>query len=605
MKHLLMLSLTLCLAACGASSSAPETDMPGLPASAGSPIAASCAAPFTEYLPVPVATAETVLSNLKVTMSDGIDIALDVHLPAGATGPLPTIVSITGYGKSGPVATLENAGLALQGYALVIVDDRGTGNSGGDWTSFDARAQADYPEVLSWIAAQPWSNGRIAMTGTSYSAITALIAAASRHPNLVAVFGTVPAADTYRDNTFSGGQLNTAFTPAWLGLSTALSLSGTSEPAPLASHVLGATDFQLGTLAEAAVGGDVAYDGPFWRTRSPIENIDSIRVPTFIVGGLDDLFQRGQPMLYEKLARHVDARLLVGPWAHTSAGKNLPYGRVPTLPALRVQWLDHHLKGLATGTECIPKVTQYYRGPEEYRALAAWPLPNLVAQRWYLNVDATLGQMLPAADGGSRSYAQLPLTGLCTRSTNQWLGRGSFDNSPCTNNNQVDEASPLTLEYTSPPFDAAMTVNGPIQADVWISTDSKEALVSVAVSDVAPDGSSRGLSNGLLSATHRAVDTKRGRYLDGISIQPWHPFTRDAVQEVIAGEPMLLAVEVFPTAFVIQPGHSLRVTLAAYDVPHALPPLQGILDSLGGMVTVLSDAAHPTSITLPVEITAR
>ena len=89
-------------------------------------IAASCRGPFTAYEPPVVSRRETVLSNIKVAMSDGTLIALDVHLPADLDGPLPTIVSITGYGKSGPVATFENDGFTDHGYALVIVDDRGT-----------------------------------------------------------------------------------------------------------------------------------------------------------------------------------------------------------------------------------------------------------------------------------------------------------------------------------------------------------------------------------------------------------------------------------------------------------------------------------------------
>src|SRR5207248_11787512 len=60
--------------------------------------------------------------------------------------------------------------------------------------------------------------------------------------------------------------------------------------------------------------------GPFYRTRSPIEVIDKVRVPTFIVGGWYDLFQRGEPLLYQHLARNgVPTRLLMGPWYHTSA----------------------------------------------------------------------------------------------------------------------------------------------------------------------------------------------------------------------------------------------------------------------------------------------
>ena len=133
-----------------------------------------------------------------------------------------------------------------------------------------------------------------------------------------------------------------------------------------------------------------------------------------------------------------------------------------------------------------------------------------------------------------------------------------------------------------------------------MTTSSPEAVVSVAVSDVAPDGTSRGLTNGLLLASDRAVDRARSRVLDGQSIQPWHPFTDAARLPVSPGVPMLLPVELFPTSAAIAPGHRLRVSVAPYDVPHTLPPLPGLLGTLTGTVHVLSDAAHPSSIVLPV-----
>jgi uncharacterized protein len=145
-----------------------------------------------------------------------------------------------------------------------------------------------------------------------------------------------------------------------------------------------------------------------------------------------------------------------------------------------------------------------------------------------------------------------------------------------------------------------LVLNGPIQADVWVTTTGGDATVSVAVSAVAPDGTSRGITNGLLSAKHRAVDPARSRHLDGQSIQPWHPFTQEAVLPVVAGRPMLLPVELFPTSAAIAPGHRLRITIAPYDVPHALPPLPGSLGSIGAVTHVLSDAAHPSSVVLPV-----
>ena len=81
-----------------------------------------------------------------------------------------------------------------------------------------------------------------------------------------------------------------------------------------------------------------------------------------------------------------------------------------------------------------------------------------------------------------------------------------------------------------------------------------------------------------------------------------HP---DAQQAVTPGEPVQLPVEIFPTSAVLQAGHRLRVTIAAYDVPHALPPAPAALSTLAGPVEVLNDTAHPSSIVVPVVGAAR
>ncbi|HEY9558059.1 MAG TPA: CocE/NonD family hydrolase, partial [Acidimicrobiales bacterium] len=414
------------------------------------------------------------------------------------------------------------------------------------------------------------------------------------------VFATIPMGDAYRDITFAGGQVNAAFIPLWMGLVSVLSVANATEhPDALLDHVIGLPGFQLSTVLQAVTGGEAAYDGPFWQQRSPLSVADEITAPTFIVGGLDDIFQRGEPLLYEALADHTDARLLLGPWAHITAGQGLPADGVPSTDALRLQWFDAHVRGLDSGVECVPEVMQYVRGVDEYRSAPAWPVPDLAAQRWYLQGDGTLDGATPPEAGPGRDYLQLPVTGVCTRSTNQWL-IGALSGSPCETDNRLDESVPGALTYTSEPFGDSTYVNGPIQADLWLRPTTDEALVSVAVSDVAPDGTSRGLTNGLLSASHRAVDPERSRMLDGQSVQPWHPFGRVDVLPVVPGEAIHVPVEVFPTSAVIRPGHRLRVTISAYDVPHALPPIPAALSSLGGPVTVLSDAAHPSSIVLPV-----
>jgi uncharacterized protein len=557
----------------------------------------ACAPGFPTYAPAPVTGGLVTEADVPITMSDGTVLRADITRPA--TGEVPTALTVTGYGRGGGAADSANGDpLTNHGYATVLVDDRGTGASGGTWDSWGERTVADYQEVLDWVVAQPWSDGRIGVTGTSYMGITALRLAATGHPAVQGVFAIVPMADAFRDIVWAGGQLNTAFIPLWMGLVTTLGMAPDATPDVLAEHAVGVTRFQLPTVVDSAAGGDSAYDGPFWRQRSPIEFVDRIDAPTFIVGGLDDIFQRGEPLLHERLrATGTDSRLLIGPWAHIEAGAGLPADGVPSLEALRLQWFDEHVKGLDAGAGCIPVVTQYVRGVEEYRSAPRWPLPGLRPERVHLRADGTLTPQPGSPTEPGRSYAQLPITGACTRSAAQWL-IGAIDQTPCATDNRLDEAA--SLAWTSGAVDRPIEVNGPIEADIWVTTTARDASVSVAISDVAPDGTSRGLTNGLLTASHRAVDPARSRKLRGTSIQPWHPFTREALLPVVPGEPMLLQVEVFPTSFVLQPGHRLRVTIAPSDVPHALPPVPSLASSLGGVVTVLADAAHPSSVVFPV-----
>ncbi len=64
-------------------------------------------------------------------------------------------------------------------------------------------------------------------------------------------------------------------------------------------------------------GQDTAYDGPFYAERSPINVIDKVNVPTFLIAGEYDLFQRGTPLLFERLRqRGIPTRLIIGPWDH-------------------------------------------------------------------------------------------------------------------------------------------------------------------------------------------------------------------------------------------------------------------------------------------------
>ena len=563
-------------------------------------------------------------TDVPITMSDGVILRANVRRP-DVPGRYPVIVELTPYNKNGAVAQAYDY-LVARGYIQVTVDVRGTGSSQGTWDSFGPSEQRDGYEIVEWAAQQPWSDGNVGMIGPSYMGLTQILTAGLKPPHLKAIFPIVPMADSYRDITMSGGQTNMAFIPLWLGLVTGTSLvpaqypsSGSPQDLVLAfttllSHASGIVGFQTNTVLNTIAGGDLAYDGPFWKTRSPIELDDDIQVPAFIVGGTHDLFQRGEPMHYERLRHRVTTKLLVGPWTHVDASSGtattgtvgLPRDGVPDYSHIALQWFDQYLKGMDVHADALPPVTYWNYGHDRFETQADWPLPTLAPTKYYLRgTDATSGHLggsldtSPAtADEGSDTWLQQPVSGICTQSTGQWTA-GAGEPIPCDTHDEVNEAA--EVKFSTGPLDHELSFQGPIVAHLWLSTTAADAVVSVRLTDVDPaTGQSKELTDGWLAASFRAVDPAKSRFVRGELLQPWHPFTRDSVLEVPSGVPFEMDVEVFPTNASLQPGHELRVAIGPSDFPHAVPPLPQLANALGGVVTLYRDAQHASYVTLPI-----
>lgn len=553
--------------------------------------------------------------DVKITMRDGVVLSADVRRPA-APGRWPVILMQTPYNKGTGLFASNAEYFTRRGYATVIADVRGTGGSQGAWDSFGEAEQRDGYELVEWAASQPWSDGNVGLAGASYLGLNQILTAAQHPPHLKAIFPVIPMADAYRDITFSGGQVNVAFIPLWLGLVTATSLTppsyalSGSNPEELRAnlvrglttllqHIGGAATFQAPTILNAILGGELAFDGPFWKARSPLEVADEVKVPAFIVGGLRDIFQRGEPLLYERIRRNAEARLLMGPWTHVEAafGEGLPRDGVPALERIQLRWFDHWLKGIDTDVEAIPPVTQWIDGPDRYETQPDWPHPRIRPQRLYLRDGGRLSDDKPAGDESPEAFVQHPLSGICTLSTTQWTA-GLLGALPCTDDNRDNEGGELV--YTTPPLREPLKLSGPAVANIWASTTASDAVLSVRVTEVSPSGRSRQLSAGWLSASFRAVDERRSRWIGDRIMQPWHPFTRESVEPVPEGEPVKLAVEIFPLSAEVRRGHRLRITIGPSDFPHSLPPLPGLLRSLAGRVSILHDAERASHVDLPV-----
>jgi putative CocE/NonD family hydrolase len=543
-------------------------------------------------------------SNVPIRMDDGTVLEANVLRPAQengapAKGRFPVILTQTPYNKEAPQLNFENDYLVQRGYIQVVVDVRGTGSSEGEWTSFGAREQKDYCATAAWAARVPGSNGRLGLYGISYGAITATYTAACRPKGLKALFPIVPLGDSYRDVTVSGGATDTGFIPSWLGLVTGgglLPASGQSDPAEagqaLADHAQGIAHFQAQAAASALTGQpmgeyDGAYDGPFYTLRTPLDLLHKVDVPTFVVGGEFDLFQRSEPMYFNALrARKVPTKLLIGPWTHLegSSGAGLPRDGVPTLSELELRWFDRYLRGDKDRTldKDIAPVTVYRLGAERYERATSYP----TAQTRYTQLR------LPT---GTTQVPYVPVAGLCTSSTSQWTA-GAVPNREqlCTGDQQLNDRAGATFDF--PVTRRPLRFDGTSMARLFVSTTASDAFVTARLEDVAPSGASTPLTSGWQLLSLRKVDPRKSAYRDGTMVQPWHPDTRQSVQPVTPGAVYELDVEIFPTAAQLPVGHALRLAVQTADEPHATPALPTAVDAAGGVLTIYSSPQYPSAL---------
>ncbi|WP_138435182.1 CocE/NonD family hydrolase [Marinobacter shengliensis] len=586
------------------------------------PVVTEGASQWQPYDRPPTHTHAVSLPNQTIEMSDGTKLFVKATLPGfssetAAPGSFPVVLTQTSYntsvGQFVPEVGGANEYLVTRGYAHVVVDVRGTGNSGGNWEAFGEREQADYREVVDWVVDQPWALPSIGVEGISYLGITSILTSQQNHPAVKASFPIVPIGDGYRDIVFTGGNVNATFIPSWMALVTGLGLlpvellptDPTAFAQAIPERLTGALlDFQVPTILKALLGEEeTVFDEGFWEVRSPMEGVDKINVPTFIVGGLFDLFQRSEPLWYERLVGRVPVKLLIGPWTHIEAAgipdDGLPRDGVPPLDQIRLQWFDQYVMELDAGAQDQPNVTQFVLGLDQYQTATHWPHPELRAERAFLGTDGEL-TFTPPAESGTFEAFQQPLNGLCSFSTTQWTaGLTGLLPLPCLEDNRASELAAIKFEL--PATEQGIYINGPMQADLWVSSTAADVQLSVRLDLVNPDGSTRPITNGLLTASMNSVDESRSRYVNGEMIQPWHTFSAADRSSLERGEVRKVSVEIFPSSAFVPLGSALRVSINTSNVAQGVPPiLTSLIPSLLGVMTLHTGPDTPSSLVLPV-----
>ncbi len=172
----------------------------------------------------------------------------------------------------------------------------------------------------------------------------------------------------------------------------------------------------------------------------------------------------------------------------------------------------------------------------------------------------------------------------------------AFPTNPCLQDNRYNDYAGGNNQTA--PLKRTLRIQGPINARLYTSTPTGDGMLSVAISDVAPNGTVKRLTGGWQVIAHRALDRNKSRYLDGELIQAFHPFTAAAKSRLSGGQVAPIDVEIFPTGAAVKPGHRLRISIQAFDVPHLLSPIPDLPTQLAPM-TIHVSKRYPSVLTLP------
>jgi putative CocE/NonD family hydrolase len=520
-------------------------------------------------------------ADVPITVRDGTVLRADLYLPqrAGTNGRFPTLVSFEGYSK----ASINTAGdindYVSRGYAVLDVDIRGIGNSQGEWHSYSPQSQEDHYDVIEWAAAQPWSTGKIGVVGISYGAIMTFLAASTFPPSVKMLIPHMGAGDNYRGVWFNGGIPPAEGRAAWHLLPIAAGV----VPPQTTVDVIG-YDEKLAALMEDFYVEALSHPtlDTWWTSRITLapdhQAMAKAGLAILFSDGWQDYFLWPMQRVYRDFAPHAGsrARLIIGPWSHASNDGVLPY----TYQEFAVLWCDRFLKGVNNGVDKLPKVLIYVQGPNQWRFEKDWPIPDARATRLYMHSvksgtsssanDGTLSVAAPTTGDAPATQAYIP---AATATSGNGGAQPSGD--------QSAQETFASLTWTTAPLSSPTEVTGPIIVNFWASADATDTDFVVQITDVSSNETattSTDVTRAWLRGSHRTSDSNP--------------------TPLVPGTPYLFSIEVWPTSYVFQPGHRIRLAIYGQDVPGRIP------DANPAARTFYQDAAHPSYVELPVIGTA-
>ncbi len=572
-----------------------------------------------------------------ITMRDGVELAATVRLPAGKTladGPFPTFIEYSGYQTAAPHDLLTSVAASLGGgsvpadplapssatavgsligpllgYAVVSVQMRGSGCSGGAFDLFDLPTTFDGYDAIETVAAQPWvKGGKVGMGGISFSGITQLVVAGTRPPHLSAIAPMSVTDDLYTGTSFPGGIENSGFAKQWTGERLADAKPAPAGGQPYARALVKSGDVHckanqaLRLQTQDAI--KLIKQNPFrtpalFDDRSPASWMKRINVPVFLVGQFQDEQTgghfpealknlSGDKKVWITLANGVHADSL-GPdaitrWAEFMGlyvGNEIPVVSPTVLslsgllynylasagakPVVQTRFADMTDVAAARATfERDPRVRIVMdngAGPQGLGSIGgtweltydAWPVRQAQPTTFFLGGKGELAATKPAAGTAAyvadpRARPQQTLAG--DGSTDAWKAQPPYSWAPL--------AAGKGVGFVTPVLSQDVVVAGSSSLDLYLKSSAADTDLQVTISEVRPDGAETYVQNGWLRASHRKLDAKVSTAIDPV---PTHLKSDGA--PLPAGAFTLVRVPIYPVAHAFRAGSRIRVTVQA------------------------------------------
>jgi uncharacterized protein len=503
--------------------------------------------------------------DVAIVMDDGVAVRADVFRPRGE-GKWPVLLTYGPYAKGlafqrgypsawqamianhpdvacGSTNKYQNWEVVdpekwvPHGYVCVRVDSRGTGRSPGFVDHFSPRETRDFYQCIEWAGMQSWSNGNVGLNGISYYGINQWHVASLQPPHLKAMCIWEGAADWYRDMTHHGGILST-FWANWYDMQVKTVQYGLGERGPRSvvtgELVCGDETMSDEELARnrCSFGDEILahpLDDDYHKARSPVW--DKVTVPFLSAAnwGGQGLHPRGN---FEGFIRAASKEKWLEchgleHWTHFYTD----YGR-----KLQKRFFDFYLKDEANGWPEQPRVQLQVRHVDRFieRHEAGWPLPSTVWTKFYLDAKNQALSREPASETGEIGFAA--------------AGDG--------------------LTFLSQPLAEETEITGPLAADLRISSSTEDAdiflvfrVFSADMREVTFMGAidpHTPIAQGWLRASHRKLDETLSR--------PYRPYhAHDEVQLLKPGQPVDLAIEIWPTSIVVPKGYRIALSVRGKD----------------------------------------